>query len=322
MRLQTGLILCTALLLAACGTSPPRGSGSGGYLPGDGPGTADAARLAAVPDAVPREEPLHRYANRPYDALGVHYVPMAAPGNYRQRGIASWYGKKFHGQRTSSGEVYDMYGMTAASKILPIPSYARVTNLANGRSVIVRVNDRGPFVADRIMDLSYAAAYKLGMLTAGKAEVEVQSLVPGQDVPAAHPLAADTVSVESLPPALHAASAPAPVGQLAESAQLAPARPPAPVQPAAPVQARAENAGYGRTGVFLQLGSFRSTRGAEQFLARMRSRLSDVGKGLSLLRSGGLTRVHLGPYRSENEARAAADALTSRLGFKPFVSTR
>ena len=310
MRLRTGSILCAALLLAACGTSPHRaGGGSGGYLPGDGPGVEDAARLSAVPDAVPREEPLHRYANRPYDALGAHYVPMTAPGHYRQRGVASWYGKKFHGQRTSSGEIYNMYGMSAAHKTLPIPSYARVTNLANGRSVIVRVNDRGPFVADRIMDLSYAAAYKLGMLQAGRAEVEVESLVPGEDVPAAQPMVAEPVQVETLPPA-----APSPAqGVQAEI----PAAAPAPTAPAVPAATRAQAA---EGDVFLQLGSFRSMSGAQEYLDRMRARLGNLDKQLSLFSRDGLTRVHLGPYRSAEEARAAADLLASRLGFKPFVS--
>src|SRR5512135_3745922 len=191
MNKHYGSILFAALMLAACSSTPrhqadgqssaaPSGYG-GGYLPGDGPGTEDAARLSAVPDAVPRNEPLHRYANRPYEALGKHYVPLTAPGNYKERGIASWYGKKFHGQRTSSGEVYDMYGMSAAHKTLPIPSYARVTNLRNGKSIIVRVNDRGPFLHDRIMDLSYAAAYKLDIIGSGSAEVEVESILPGQE---------------------------------------------------------------------------------------------------------------------------------------------
>jgi rare lipoprotein A len=308
MRLQTGLIVGAALLLAACGSNPHRtGSGSGGYLAGDGPGTEDAARLASVPDAVPRDEPPHRYANRPYEALGVRYVPLTAAGHYRERGTASWYGKKFHGQRTSSGEVYDMYAMSAAHKTLPIPSYARVTNLANGRSVIVRVNDRGPFVADRIMDVSYAAAYRLGMIQSGHAEVEVESIRPGQDVPAAQPMVAEPVQVEPLPAALPPAPAPAPAA--------APA-------PDAPLPATAQAAPGDDGGVFLQLGSFRSVAGAEEYLARMRAKLSGLDKQLSLASHNGLTRVHLGPYRSAEEARAAADILTSRLGFKPFVSAR
>ncbi len=301
MRLQTGLLLCSALLLAACGTHPPRSGG--GYLAGDGPGNADAARLASVPDAVPRDEAPHRYANRPYDALGVHYVPLTAPGHYRERGTASWYGKKFHGQRTSSGEVYDMYAMSAAHKTLPIPSYARVTNLANGRSVIVRVNDRGPFVAGRIMDVSYAAAYRLGMIQSGHAEVEVESVAPGQAVAAAQPLEASPVQVETLPPALPPAPAPS-----------------APVSPSAGASAQRTDGDGG--GIFLQLGSFRSVGGAEEFLARMRGRLGAIDKQLSVASANGLARVHLGPYRSTDEARAAADMLASRLGFKPFVSAR
>jgi len=142
MKKPTGLILFAAFILAACSSTPKHKaedqysttSSGAGYLSGDGPGAEDAARLGAVPDAVPRDEPLHRFANRPYEALGKHYVPLSAPGNYKERGIASWYGKKFHGQRTSSGEVYNMYGMSAAHKTLPIPSYARVTNLRTGKS--------------------------------------------------------------------------------------------------------------------------------------------------------------------------------------------
>jgi rare lipoprotein A len=133
-----------------------------------------------VIDAVPRIEPLHKYANRPYNALGRDYVPMASLQPFRQRGMASWYGKRYHGQKTSSGEVYDMYAMTAAHPTLPIPSYARVTNLANGRSVVVRINDRGPFRGTRIIDVSYVAAHKLGFIQAGQAQVDVEAIVPGR----------------------------------------------------------------------------------------------------------------------------------------------
>jgi len=136
--------------------------------------------LASIPDAVPRAEPPHRFANRPYSVFGKDYVPISAAQPYREQGMASWYGKKFHGQKTSSGEVYDMYQMTAAHPTLPIPSYARVTNTKNGKSVVVRINDRGPFRSGRIIDLSYVAAYKLGYIQAGEATVEVESIVPGR----------------------------------------------------------------------------------------------------------------------------------------------
>jgi rare lipoprotein A len=160
-------------LLAACGSSPQKG----GYYKDDGPGDKPPANVA---DAVPRAEPLHKFANRPYKAMGKEYVPMTSLQPFRQRGMASWYGKRYHGQKTSSGEIYDMYAMSAAHPTLPIPSYVRVTNLANGRSVVVRINDRGPFHAARVIDVSYAAAHKLGFIQAGAAQVEVESILPGR----------------------------------------------------------------------------------------------------------------------------------------------
>jgi rare lipoprotein A len=163
------------ILVAGCSSTPEKRPG--GYYKDDGPG--DSARLASIPDANPRAEPLHRFANRPYEAMGRKYVPLTQVGIYKQRGTASWYGKRFHGSPTSSGEKYDMYKMSAAHPILPIPSYARVTNLANGRSVVVRVNDRGPFHSGRSIDLSYAAAWKLGYLAQGSARVEIEQIVPG-----------------------------------------------------------------------------------------------------------------------------------------------
>ncbi len=135
--------------------------------------------LASIPDAVPQIEPRSRYGNPPsYEVFGRRYVLLPTEEGYVERGIASWYGPGFHGERTSSGEPYDMYAMTAAHKTLPIPAYAEVTNLRNGRRVVVRINDRGPFVGDRIIDLSYTAAWKLDMLREGTAPVEVRVLTP------------------------------------------------------------------------------------------------------------------------------------------------
>jgi len=187
------------LLVAACSTTPtrttpepaarppgtfsttppaaPRKSGGGYYLD-DGPGENPPANLELLPDAIPRIEKYASGANRPYNVFGVDYVPDLSGAAYRQRGVGSWYGRKFHGQRTSSGEIYDMYAMTAAHPTLPIPCYALVTNLQNGRSVIVRVNDRGPFLHNRIMDLSYAAALKVGYLSSGSGMIEVEMLKP------------------------------------------------------------------------------------------------------------------------------------------------
>lgn len=188
-----------AALLAGCASTPPEQEPAqpqpqpqaapptkGGYYKDDGPHENPPMNLAEVPDAEPKLEPLHRYANRPYQVFGRNYVPLAQLQPLRERGLASWYGRRFHGQRTASGEVYDMYAMTAAHPTAPIPSYVRVKNLANGRSVVVRVNDRGPFHPGRVIDLSYVAAFKLGLLQPGSAQVEVESVLPGGEPPAVY----------------------------------------------------------------------------------------------------------------------------------------
>ncbi|NVJ51756.1 MAG: septal ring lytic transglycosylase RlpA family protein [Gammaproteobacteria bacterium] len=134
--------------------------------------------VSQVPDAVPKVEPLSRYGNPAfYEHEGIRYTILSSASGYKERGVASWYGTKFHGERTSSGEPYDMYTMTAAHKTLPLPTYARVTNLANGRQVVVKINDRGPFKEGRIIDLSYAAAVKLGFHHLGTTQVEVETIV-------------------------------------------------------------------------------------------------------------------------------------------------
>lgn len=178
----SGLLLVSVLLLHGCGgsgsSSGGSGSSSGGYGYGDGPPPKDID-VSSLPDAVPKVEPITRAGNKsPYTVLGKTYELLPTSRGYRERGVASWYGNKFHGRKTSNGEIYSMYGMTAAHKTLPIPSYVRVTNLANNRSVIVRVNDRGPFHGARIIDLSYAAAKKLDYSAKGTATVEVVAIDP------------------------------------------------------------------------------------------------------------------------------------------------
>jgi rare lipoprotein A len=180
-------VAALTLALAGCGSTPPvagktsapaQTAKSGGYYLDDGPEAAPPPNLDAIPDAVPRDEPLHRYANRPYDALGSRYTPQTERRAHSEEGVASWYGKRFHGKKTASGERYDMYAMTAAHPTLPIPSYVRVTSLANGKTVVVRINDRGPFHKQRIIDLSYAAAAKLGYIGKGFTRVTVETLDP------------------------------------------------------------------------------------------------------------------------------------------------
>ncbi|MHB1140349.1 MAG: septal ring lytic transglycosylase RlpA family protein [Sulfuricaulis sp.] len=164
------------MLLSACGTL----TRPGGYYQDDGPEASPPGDIADIPDAVPKAEPRSASGNKPYSVFGVAYTPLTDANGYRERGVASWYGKKFHGKRTSSGESYDMYAMTAAHKTLPLPSYVRVRNLQNDRAVIVRVNDRGPFLHNRVIDLSYAAAAKLGILGTGTGLVEVEAVGPGE----------------------------------------------------------------------------------------------------------------------------------------------
>ena len=194
-RLFGPLAAVLALALAGCGTvtkkvegpvAPPP-SAFGKYYSDDGPPEKVPDNLAQIPDAEPKDEPFHRFANRPYTVFGQTYAPVVNKDRTRERGLASWYGRKFHGQKTASGEVYDMFAMTAAHKTLPIPSYAKVTNVRNGLSVVVRINDRGPFHAGRIIDLSYAAAARIGLAAAGSGLVEVERVYPkdGEQVAAA-----------------------------------------------------------------------------------------------------------------------------------------
>ena len=158
---------------------PKANSGRGGYYLDDGPGDDIPEGLESTVDPIPMVEPYSRTGNKPYKVFGKNYTPINdSTTPFKQKGYASWYGKKFHGKRTSSGEPYDMYKITAAHPTLPIPSYARVTNLSNGKQIIVRINDRGPFHSNRIMDLSYTAALKLGYLGKGSSEVELERLLP------------------------------------------------------------------------------------------------------------------------------------------------
>ncbi|WP_366520753.1 septal ring lytic transglycosylase RlpA family protein [Zoogloea sp.] len=153
--------------------------GSGGrYYLNDGPAEFDPAVLERLPDATPRREPLNKWTLRPYTVQGRTFTPATALRPFREEGTGSWYGRRYHGKPTSTGDLYDMFSMSAAHPTLPLPSYARVTNRTNGRSVVVRVNDRGPFVPGRIIDLSFAAAYRLGYADAGSAPLVVESLLP------------------------------------------------------------------------------------------------------------------------------------------------
>jgi rare lipoprotein A len=309
-----------AALLAGCGSplprlpeaakpavTPPKATAKlpsttglkkgGGFYKDDGPGDDAPENVDAIPDAVPRNEPLHRFANNPYSALGQDFVPMKKPGTYKARGIGSWYGRKFHGQKTSSGERYDMYGMSAAHPTLPIPSYVRVSRPGTDKSVVVRVNDRGPFHAGRLIDLSWTAAHKLGYVGEGSTLVEVELILPGQ-----------TAAAPTEKPAVIAS-------RKADAAddpilQFVSAEPP----PAKPLLESRDEAGH-----FIQLGAFGNRDNAESLRAHLARELGTLGERLVIRPSGTVFRVQLGPWPDAGAARQAGDQLRETLGLKPVV---
>jgi rare lipoprotein A len=317
------LAACLVAALAACSSVPkqPRierlppesapTTRGGGYYLDDGPGANPPADLDRIPDAQPRAEPLNRTANRPYNVFGRDYVPMRTLAPYKAQGVASWYGRRYHGQRTSTGEIYDMYAMSAAHPTLPIPSYARVTNLANGRSVVVRINDRGPFLNGRLIDLSYAAAYRLGYVNQGSAQVEVELILPGQ-------APATTVAVSTpspaAPPARPASAEPAPIDG-ARVTPTAPAAPVASVASSAPVAPIAE----APNGVFVQLGAFAAQENAELFRAQLASQATWLGDALRIETRDGLHRIQAGPYSDRIEALAVAQRIRESIEVAPVI---
>jgi len=322
-----------AIMFTACGGAPKRGSvdrtpGSaapaqgGGYYLDDGPGAKAPADIDIIPDAVPRIEPLHRGTMRPYAVMGRSYTPMTQLTPYKARGIASWYGRRYHGKQTSSGEIYDMYAMTAAHTVLPIPSYVRVTNVANGKSAVVRVNDRGPFIDNRLIDLSYTAAHRLGIIGAGSGMVEVESIIPGM-TPQDSPTAPIPV-VPATPAAIEAAPVVAmPLPPVEPVIAAMPATPvvsvPATV-PAAPAAVATAPAAAG--GSYLQFGAFGVQTNADNYLARLQTQADWLSGALRIHFSDGIYRVQAGPYASEAAAREAADRAQQVLGTKPVLITR
>ncbi len=240
--------------------------------------------MLAIPDAVPKFEPRGTRGNPPfYEVFGKRYYVMASSEGWVERGTASWYGPGFHAASTSLGEPYDMYAMTAAHKTLPIPAYAEVTNLRNGRKIVVRINDRGPFVGDRIIDLSYTAAAKLDFLTQGTAPVEVRVLTPGRGAGSA------------APPVLAAAPTPAPISRPPPAPSAPPPSPPVSVVNAPAVAAPGAQAMYIQAGVFADHENAR--RRVESLLAAG-IELASLDE-LSGQRT--LHRVRVGPFATVEE---------------------
>jgi rare lipoprotein A len=322
-------------------TAPPRLS-----LPPspdtDGPEANPPPDLHLVPDAEPRIEPVRPGGpNKSYAVAGQAYQPLAGDPPLVERGLASWYGRKFHGRPTASGEAYNMYAMTAAHKTMPLPSYARVRNPANGREVVVRVNDRGPFHPGRVVDLSYTAALKLGLL-GGVATVEVERIT--QDAIRSgswrQPGAAVMAAAEPAPvaaPVLRAGPPPGrsgsravddpladPIGDLlqrtATQSQPQPPRSaePLPAETAAPAQAAAKAA----PGFWLQLGAFGQAEGALQFQQRMADEAPWLAPLLTVFSEQRLHRLQAGPYASRAEAQAAAQRLREDMQLVPALVER
>lgn len=256
----------------------------GGYYLDDGPGDHPPPDIDAIPDAIPRQEPPLVRANRPYVALGENYTPMTEYQPYKASGIASWYGKRYHGQKTSSGELYDMYGMSAAHTTLPIPSYVRVTNPENGRSVVVRVNDRGPFHSDRLIDLSYAAAYKLRIVGKGSGQVEVEAI--------------DARNID------------------------ASRTEPTAVQPVLSLDESMEQKPVATSGIFVQVGAFKQKENADQLRDKI-AQSGVVRNGLvESWYNDGIHRVRLGPFENREEAERAAAQIKQSLGLNAIVTTQ
>ncbi len=352
---STGLALSLGLLLAACGSAPPRPTPGAepptrplpaprpplpAHAGADGPEANPPPDLLLVPDAEPRVEPLRSGGpNKPYAVLGQAYQPLQGDVPLTERGLASWYGRKFHGRSTANGETYNMYAMSAAHKTMPLPSYARVRNPANGRAVVVRINDRGPFHPGRVIDLSYTAALKLGLL-GGVGAVEVERITHEAIRSGAWRLAEPALQATDLAPALRPdpapgrTAAPLPSGPLddpisdllqrtAAAAQAAEASAtisgaPMPPETAAPAQAAVNAA----RGFWLQLGAFARADGALGFQQRVATEAPWLAPLLTVFNERSLHRLQAGPYASRAEAQAAAQRLREGLQLVPAVVER
>jgi rare lipoprotein A len=301
---------------AKAGTSFPRARGGGYYLD-DGPGDSPPADLDNVPEPVPKVETLSRGAMRPYVVMGQTYTPMTELTAYKARGIASWYGRRYHGKQTSNGEIYDMYGISAAHPLLPLPSYVRVTNVATGKSLVVRVNDRGPFIDGRLIDLSYTAAYRLGVLSGGSALVEVEAILPdayGGSTAFASAAPAAAAAQPKAQPVSVPASVSDPIAEIVSAPIQNEA--PTPREPPAPTSLTT------MSGLYLQLGAFGSRENAESYLARAKAQVEWLAQNLHLVVRDGLYRIQAGPYASTSDARQAAERIALTTGTKPLVVNR
>ncbi len=285
---------------------PPTSTKRGGYYQDDGPGDSPPPNLMQTPDAEPKIEPYSRAASRSYQVFGKTYNPITDERPFKQRGIGSWYGRKFHGQPTSTGELYDMYKMTAAHPTLPIPSYARITSTETGRSVVVRVNDRGPFHSNRIADLSYTAALKLGFMTKGSHEIEIERLLPEE-----------IARLQRQPKA-------GPEVQLANAGNSPPANA-ANAANAAPILAQEEGSkpnDAAKPGIYLQLGAYSQATNAESLRTKLTNAWQAMWPALQIVQAGAVYRLYSGPFESRAQAVDVAQQMQNEGIAKALVVQR
>lgn len=341
------ILLLVGAMIAGCSSPPkhPKAATGGGYYLDDGPGSNIPPGLENVPDAVPRIE-RHNPANfQPYTVMGQRFVPVSAETPLRQKGVASWYGRKFHGQKTANGETYDMYSMTAAHPTLPLPSYARVTHVDTGRSVIVRVNDRGPFLRGRVIDLSYAAAFRLGIIGRGSDVVEVEAITHAhirggmqfaasrnaRAVAAAAPPPATVALAVSPPPAAKEQAVPQAMRDTEGATDVAsvtpdalavlnlPARRAQP-DPRTPSPQVTESSA---DGIYLQFGAFGSYISADQLVNRLNNAIAQVeSRNAHIDSANAMHRVRIGPYPSRTAAVNAAVRIQEATGMQPALAQR
>lgn len=325
-RLWWAGLTVLALLLGGCASTPlpsmPARSAPGVDLSRDGPEAVIPPNLHQVPDAEPRVEPIRNGGpNKPYEVQGQRYTPITSDQPLIERGLASWYGRKFHGRPTSTGETYNMYAMSAAHPTMPLPSYARVRNPANGREVIVRVNDRGPFHAGRIIDLSYTAALKLDLLR-GVAPVEVERLTFDdirtgawrRDNPAPVYVASQA---SGAPESSSTASGVDPVLLLADAKAATPVAASSP--PPSPAVTRQASTG---PGYWLQLGAFSQLGGAEQLRQQLVRELDWIAPLLAIFTDSALHRLQAGPYPNREQAQLAAQRVRDATRVQPMLVQR
>lgn len=303
------IVLLVLSVLAACGSRPQQtssepGSGTssasstrgGGFYLDDGPSLSPPAGLASIPDPLPSVLPFASGPNRPYTVFGRRYVPDTSGAPFVQEGVASWYGRRYHGRQTSSGEIYDMYAMTAAHPTLPIPSYARVTRLDSGQQVLVRINDRGPFLQERVIDLSYAAATRLGFVQAGQTRVRVERLMP-DEIARIRAERQQAQTTDQTQPTSVVVSNPTTSGVIL-------------------------NASANDTTHFIQFGAFGNPDNARRLLEEVRSELSMRSEPVELWHDGQLWRVQLGPLGSRGRAEEVVQEIQTGTGRQTTIVRR